>query len=115
MPTATPVGLEPTRGDPISLAGRRLSRSAKVSLNTDIIVDMTCLGLLHSLLQVKALAWIGHEDCGTNLRQIYNLAWQHLAVWSSGMILAQGARGPGFNSQNSPLPPMPWGCHAPFD
>ena len=25
-----------------------------------------------------------------------------LAVWSSGMILAPGARGPGFNSQNSP-------------
>ena len=28
---------------------------------------------------------------------------KHLAVWSSGMILASGARGPGFNSQNSPL------------
>ena len=27
----------------------------------------------------------------------------HLAVWSSGMILAQGARGPGFNSQPSPF------------
>ena len=27
----TPVGFEPTRGDPIGLAGRRLSRSAKVS------------------------------------------------------------------------------------
>ena len=26
-----------------------------------------------------------------------------MAVWSSGMILASGARGPGFNSQNSPL------------
>ena len=26
-----------------------------------------------------------------------------LAVWSSGMILVQGARGPGFNSQNGPV------------
>ena len=26
----------------------------------------------------------------------------HLAVWSSGMILASGARGPGLNSQSSP-------------
>ena len=30
--TATPVGFEPTRGDPIGLAGRRLNHSAKVSL-----------------------------------------------------------------------------------
>ena len=28
----TPVGFEPTQGDPIGLAGRRLSRSAKVSM-----------------------------------------------------------------------------------
>ena len=28
----TPVGFEPTQGDPIGLAGRRLNRSAKVSL-----------------------------------------------------------------------------------
>ena len=31
MYTTTPVGFEPTRGDPIGLAGRRLNRSAKVS------------------------------------------------------------------------------------
>ena len=31
MRQATPVGFEPTRGDPIGLAGRRLSHSAKVS------------------------------------------------------------------------------------
>ena len=29
---ATPVEFEPTRGDPIGLAGRRLNRSAKVAL-----------------------------------------------------------------------------------
>ena len=34
--TSTPVGFEPTRGDPIGLAGRRLSRSAKVSLQTTV-------------------------------------------------------------------------------
>jgi hypothetical protein len=32
--SATPVGFEPTRGDPIGLAGRRLNHSAKVSLHT---------------------------------------------------------------------------------
>ena len=29
--------------------------------------------------------------------------WYLVAVWSSGMILASGARGPEFNSRNSPL------------
>ena len=37
---ATPVGFEPTRGDPIGLAGRRLNHSAKVSM-------VACLGTAH--------------------------------------------------------------------
>ena len=36
----TPVGFEPTRGDPIGLADLRLSRSAKVSLQTPQLVSM---------------------------------------------------------------------------
>ena len=114
----TPVGFEPTRGDPIGLAGRRISRSAKVSLNTDITLDATVLLWVASLaaasqggcldwprgLQIQlASGWKKHQ------------AWQHLAAWSSGMILAQGARDPGFNSQNSPLPLMPLGYHVLFD
>ena len=42
----TPVGFEPTRGDTIGLAGRRLSRSAKVSsdeLSGASIVDVAVL------------------------------------------------------------------------
>jgi hypothetical protein len=35
-PKTTPVGFEATRGDPIGLAGRRLNRSAKVSMSTSL-------------------------------------------------------------------------------
>ena len=38
----TPVGFEPTRGDPIGLAGRRLNRSAKVSW-AGIVPSLLCL------------------------------------------------------------------------
>ena len=34
FPTTTPVGFEPTQGDPIGLAGRRLNHSAKVSVSS---------------------------------------------------------------------------------
>ena len=36
----TPVGFEPTRGDPIGLAGRRLNHSAKVSIWTEMYQEM---------------------------------------------------------------------------
>ena len=38
----TPVGFEPTRGDPIGLAGRRLSRSAKVSVDSKGAEHVRC-------------------------------------------------------------------------
>ena len=38
--------------------------------------------------------------CSSSLRaKVFTVS----AAWSSGMILAQGARGPGFNSRSSPL------------
>ena len=52
---ATPVGFEPTRADPIGLAGRRLNRSAKVSASahTRINIDIHILGtLIRSVGQV---------------------------------------------------------------
>ena len=35
--------------------------------------------------------------------QVFYTCCCQLAAWSSGMILASGARGPGFNSRSSPL------------
>ena len=42
--TTTPVGLEPTRGDPIGLAGRRLNRSAKVSMPETHVQEIAWYG-----------------------------------------------------------------------
>ena len=59
--------------------------------------------------------WWRHAACiplGTDsVRAVVRLSlWFHaqLAAWSSGMFPAQGARGPGFNSQSSPVsvPPV---------
>ena len=44
-------------------------------------------------------------SCEDKCSMMNNLGKDQLAVWSSGMILASGARGPGFNSQNSPFRP----------
>ena len=43
-----------------------------------------------------------HCAVGESVFRYISDYWR-LAVWSSGMILASGARGPGFNSQNSPF------------
>ena len=38
-----------------------------------------------------------------NQQKIRHLFYFELAAWSSGMILASGGRGPGFNSRGSPF------------
>ena len=55
----TPVGFEPARGDPIGLAGRRLNRSAKVSL---------CIATSNAKRRCR------HQAC----RGINVLAWRSL-------------------------------------
>ena len=52
-------------------------------------------------------AHVGRKRHGSLcIRAFFSKAYVHAAsasaAWSSGMILASGARGPGFNSQNSP-------------
>ena len=49
----------------------------------------------HAVVASKEPCFFLHEACAFFQEFM-------MAVWSSGMILAQGARGPGFNSQNSP-------------
>ena len=53
-----------------------------------------------------------HVTSETKITKSGDISFQ-LAVWSSGMILAQGARGPGLNSQNSPLSPWAPGTACP--
>ena len=57
----TPVGFEPTRGDPIGLAGRRLNRSAKVSL-LKLAVERTRLPL-----PGNRMLWLDAPDTSVHL------------------------------------------------
>ena len=53
----TPVGFEPTRGDPIGLAGRRLNHSAKVSCRMSTVVGGA------GLMVVQRKHAFQHADC----------------------------------------------------
>ena len=89
----TPVGFEPTRGDPIGLAGRRLNRSAKVSL-LKLAVERTRLPL-----PGDRMLWLDAPDTYVHLaiplfRGAPNLACQPQLGEQNFQI---------FNNMNAPL------------
>ena len=58
----------------------------------------------HTHVQRTSLCVVLHQTPAPKLQASRaRTALLATAAWSSGMILAQGARGPGFNSRSSPL------------
>ncbi len=81
-----------------------LLRCAPLNLCLSLSLSLSLLLLSRTRFQmVHACACVGGHRSSAHRRRNIEILRGHLAVWSSGMILAQGARGPGFNSQNSPL------------
>ena len=84
---STPVGFEPTGGDPIGLAGRRLNHSAKVSLDAWIFSCWHDASLLHAPLLVCTSNCVvsaphlprqltGHSDASVTARSRLVSAWR---------------------------------------
>ena len=69
---ATPVGFEPTQGDPIGLAGRRLSHSAKVSCQMACVLSLRH-GRICTRLRLAANQDSGDAFLGGTARNGYTL------------------------------------------
>ena len=58
------------------------------------------VGVKTAVEATMAEFWPGHSQCQLVCACV--CVYEHLAAWSSGMILASGARDPGFKSRSSP-------------
>ena len=85
--TATPVGFEPTRGDPIGLAGRRLNHSAKVSLHTFGRLLLVCVCFCGRWWLCHCMA---RSSCCVGVR---SLAVGYIAQWLERLTADQQVPG----------------------
>ena len=104
----TARGFEPLRAEPNGFLVHHLNHS--VTLSTPWMCDACILSrcswvVLRITCVEKIISWEPTQlaiivVCSSSLRaKVFTVS----AAWSSGMILAQGARGPGFNSRSSPF------------
>ena len=104
----TARGFEPLRAEPNGFLVHHLNHS--VTLSTpwmcDACILSRCSWVVLRITCVEKNHFVGANTlaiivvCSSSLRaKVFTVS----AAWSSGMILAQGARGPGFNSRSSPL------------
>ena len=105
---ATARGFEPLRAEPNGFLVHHLNHS--VTLSTpwmcDACILSRCSWVVLRITCVEKNHFVGADTlaivvvCSSSLRaKVFTVS----AAWSSGMILAQGARGPGFNSRSSPF------------
>ena len=100
---------------------KRLRAAARTS-HAYLVPENNCplaskLATLRSCCVVGKVGAGGFEyshRCGKARQRLMSIKNQ-LAAWSSGMILASGARGPGFNSRSSPSHMSRWETYQTVD
>jgi len=89
-------------------AGCRATSRGAEGRSTTVITSVPCAPTCPMFcLRVQRTRAAQHPSAEMYMRSSPVDHYYRVAVWSSGMILAQGARGPGLNSRNSPFSSFP--------
>jgi hypothetical protein len=106
---ATARGFEPLRAEPNGFLVHHLNHSVTLSVATLCIPAFHRHGCVIMATSSQSTRFPAHPLYCDLPRHPHlasmtcDVSFKASAAWSSGMILAQGARGPGFNSRSSPL------------